>query len=61
MARTQTPPFNPQAFLAKVDGGKTSLTAPKKHTIFAQGDAAEAVFYIQTDVSPEYDGGSKLE
>ena len=47
MARTQTPPFNPQVFLAKVDGGKTSLTAPKKHTIFAQGDAAEAVFYLQ--------------
>ena len=48
MARTQTPPFNPQVFLAKVDGGKTSLTAPKKHTIFAQGDAADAVFYLQS-------------
>ncbi len=47
MARKQTPPFDPQMFLAKVGNGKTSLTSPKKHTIFSQGDAAEAVFYIQ--------------
>ena len=39
--------FNPQTFLTKVGNGKTSLTSPKKHTIFSQGDAAEAVFYIQ--------------
>ena len=47
MARTQTPPFNLQTFLTKVGSGKTSLTSPKKHTIFSQGDAADAVFYIQ--------------
>ncbi len=47
MARTQTPPFNLQTFLTKVGSGKTSLTSPKKHTIFAQGEAAEAVFYLQ--------------
>ena len=47
MARKQTLPFDPQTFLAKVGSGKTSLTSPKKHTIFSQGDAAEAVFYIQ--------------
>ena len=47
MARKRTPPFDPQTFLAKVGSGKTSLTSPKKHTIFSQGDAAEAVFYIQ--------------
>jgi CRP-like cAMP-binding protein len=41
------PPFNPQTFLTKVGSGKTSLTLPKKHTIFSQGEAAEAVFYIQ--------------
>lgn len=39
--------LNPQLFLAKVGKGKTSLVSPKKHTIFSQGDAAEAVFYIQ--------------
>ena len=47
MARKRTPPFDPQTFLTKVGNGKTSLTSPKKHTIFSQGDAAEAVFYIQ--------------
>jgi CRP-like cAMP-binding protein len=47
MTRKRTPPFNPQTFLSKVSSGKTTLTSPKKHTIFSQGDAAEAVFYIQ--------------
>ena len=47
MARKRTPPFDPQTFLTRVGNGKTSLTFPKKHTIFSQGDAAEAVFYIQ--------------
>ncbi|HJT21952.1 MAG TPA: Crp/Fnr family transcriptional regulator [Nitrospira sp.] len=46
MARMR-PPFNPQTFLTKVGQGKTSLTFTKKQTIFSQGDAAEAVFYIQ--------------
>jgi CRP/FNR family transcriptional regulator, cyclic AMP receptor protein len=48
MARARTAAsFNPQLFLTKVGKGKTSLTSPKKHTIFSQGDAAEAVFYVQ--------------
>ena len=47
MARARPAPFNPQLFLTKVGQGKTSLISPKKHTIFSQGDAAEAVFYIQ--------------
>ena len=47
MARKRTPPFDPQTFLTRVGNGKTILTSPKKHTIFSQGDAAEAVFYIQ--------------
>ncbi len=47
MARARIAAFDPQLFLAKVGKGKTSMTSPKKHTIFSQGDAAEAVFYIQ--------------
>ena len=48
MARGRTAAsFNPQLFLTKVGKGKTSLISPKKHTFFSQGDAAEAVFYIQ--------------
>jgi CRP/FNR family cyclic AMP-dependent transcriptional regulator len=40
--------FNPQKFLAQVGTGKTTLTCPKKRVLFSQGDAANAVFYIQT-------------
>jgi CRP-like cAMP-binding protein len=47
MARARAP-FDPQSFLTKVGKGKTTLHSPKKQMIFSQGDAAEAVFYIQT-------------
>ena len=48
MARARTGTFDPLLFLAKVGRGKTSQLFPKKHAIFSQGDAAEAVYYIQT-------------
>ncbi len=41
-------PFTPQSFLAKVGEGRNVLASRKKQTIFSQGDAADAVFYIQT-------------
>ena len=47
VTRAQTPPFKPHTFLSEVGRGKTSLPAPNKSTIFSQGDAADAVFYIQ--------------
>jgi CRP-like cAMP-binding protein len=40
--------FDPHAFLAIIGEGRKSVLFPKKHTIFAQGDTADAVFYIQT-------------
>jgi CRP/FNR family cyclic AMP-dependent transcriptional regulator len=39
--------FNPQEFLATIGEGRKVVSFPKKETIFAQGDAADAVFYIQ--------------
>ena len=42
------PKFNPQQFLAQVGNGKTTLTCQKKQVLFSQGDAADAVFYVQT-------------
>ena len=39
--------FNPKNFLAKVGDGKTVAQYQKDQIVFAQGDAAEAVFYIQ--------------
>lgn len=47
VTRAQTPPFKPHTFLREVGSGKTILPSPNKHTIFSQGDAADAVFYIQ--------------
>jgi len=47
MARRRAPAFNPQTFLSKVGTGKTTLPSPKKQVLFSQGDAADAVFYIQ--------------
>jgi len=47
MVRKRPPSFNPQAFLTKVGSGKTILQSRKHHLIFSQGDAADAVFYIQ--------------
>lgn len=47
MGRTRTAHVDAQLFLAKVGQGQTSLVFPKKLTIFSQGDAAEAVFYIE--------------
>ena len=47
MARKQPPRFTPKNFLTTVGNGKTILTSLKKQIIFSQGDAADAVFYIQ--------------
>jgi CRP-like cAMP-binding protein len=47
MAAKRHTRFNPKPFLEKVRTGKTSLTPAKNHTIFSQGDAADAVFFIQ--------------
>ena len=46
-ARKKSPEFNPNRFLATIGDGRTNLTFDKKLGIFAQGDAADAVFYIQ--------------
>ena len=40
--------FDPHAFLATIGEGRESVLFAKKQTIFAQGDTADAVFYVQT-------------
>jgi len=40
--------FDPKEFLAKVGEGKTILEFRKDEIVFAQGDVANTVFYIQT-------------
>ncbi|MDH3600704.1 MAG: Crp/Fnr family transcriptional regulator [Candidatus Tectomicrobia bacterium] len=39
--------FDPQAFLAKIGAGRTIVACQNQHPIFTQGEAADAVFYIQ--------------
>jgi len=40
-------PFDPASFLETVAKGRIISTHPKKQVIFAQGDAADTVFYIK--------------
>jgi CRP/FNR family cyclic AMP-dependent transcriptional regulator len=47
-AATKRRKFDPQTFLSTIDGGRKITDFRKKQTIFAQGDASDAVFYIQT-------------
>jgi CRP-like cAMP-binding protein len=39
--------FDPSTFLATIGEGRKSLSVARKQGIFAQGDAADAVFYVQ--------------
>lgn len=39
--------FDPHTFLAHVGAGRTLATHRQQSPIFAQGDVADAVFYIQ--------------
>ena len=46
-SNTNQATFDPREFLAKVGEGKTILEFQKDEVVFAQGDAANTVFYIQ--------------
>jgi CRP/FNR family cyclic AMP-dependent transcriptional regulator len=41
------PDFNPHAFLSTIGKGRDMLSFQKKKLIFAQGDAADGLFFIQ--------------
>ena len=45
--KTKRTPFDPKTFLAKVGVGRTISAYRKNQPIFAQGDLANALFYIQ--------------
>src|ERR1700745_1826538 len=48
MVRKQNPQFDPKVFLAKVGAGRSIGKYRKDQIVFAQGDPAAAVFYIQS-------------
>ena len=41
------PIFNPRTFLGKIGKGKTHTEYEKNHTVFSQGEEADAIFYVQ--------------
>ena len=41
-------PFDPKTFLSKVNGGRTISNYRRNQIIYAQGDPANSVFYIQS-------------
>jgi CRP/FNR family cyclic AMP-dependent transcriptional regulator len=47
MARKPVTAFDPLSFLATVGTGKSVLSIKRSKTIFSQGAAADAVFYVQ--------------
>ena len=47
MAKKSRAKFDPEAFLAKADGGVTISKYRKGQVVFAQGDPADSVFYIR--------------
>jgi len=47
LLKAKPAPFDPKSFLAKVGKGRTLTTYRKNQRIFAQGDPADALFYIQ--------------
>jgi CRP/FNR family cyclic AMP-dependent transcriptional regulator len=53
VARKSKSKFDPEAFLAKADGGRSISKYSKGQVIFAQGDPADSVLYIR-------EGGVKI-
>jgi CRP-like cAMP-binding protein len=47
MGRKQPVTFDAKTFLTKAGTGRSVSAYRKKHTIFAQGDPADAVFYVE--------------
>ena len=48
MKRERKLPFDPKAFLSKVNGGRAIADYQKDQNIYKQGDPADSVFYIQS-------------
>src|ERR1043166_7977958 len=48
MKRKAKLPFDPKAFLSKVNGGRTISAYRKDQVVYRQGDPADCVFFIQS-------------
>jgi CRP/FNR family transcriptional regulator, cyclic AMP receptor protein len=47
MNETRKPPFDPKVFLATVEAGRTIAKYHRNQSVFAQGDPADAVFFVE--------------
>jgi CRP/FNR family transcriptional regulator, cyclic AMP receptor protein len=47
MNRERKLPFDPKAFLSKVNGGRAISDYRKDQNVYTQGERADSVFYIQ--------------
>ena len=47
MESKQKPPFDPLAFLAKANGGRTLSAYKINQIVFSQGEPADSIFYVQ--------------
>lgn len=56
MARQPRTGLSAQSFLTQLGPGKTFQSWPPKHTVFAQGDKADAVYYLQDGGKVDYNG-----
>jgi CRP/FNR family cyclic AMP-dependent transcriptional regulator len=48
MAQNKKPTPNPEAIIAKLNGGRTDVKYQKDQVVYSQGDAADSVFYVQS-------------
>ena len=48
MKRKKKLPFDPKAFLSKVNGGRSISDYRKDQIVYTQGEPADSVFYIQS-------------
>jgi CRP/FNR family transcriptional regulator, cyclic AMP receptor protein len=48
MKRKRKLPFDPKAFLSKVNGGRAISDYQKDQIVYMQGDLADSVFYVQS-------------
>src|ERR1700741_2661695 len=48
MKREKKLPFDPKAFLSKVNGGRAISVYRKDQNVYTQGESADCVFYIQS-------------
>jgi len=54
MAKSAKKVFDPKLFLANVGAGKAILKFRKNEHVFAQGDVADTIFYIQKGQGQAY-------